>query len=392
MGPRRALAAANRRLDTLAAGTPAHRDRYVDFLRVVAIGVVVVWHWSLSVLYWSDGRFVMPNPIHTVPGAWLATWLLQVVPVFFIVGGYANSAAWWAARREGRGVTGYLAARLRRLLVPVGWFVAVWVGFEAVARLAVPGYPGVLDYGAIVFTPLWFLAAYLWVVLLTPLTATAHRRARWLTVGVLAAAVVVADLVRFGLDLAAAGWVNTALVWVLVHQLGYFYRDGTLARLGRWAAVGLVATALLGLAGLTSLEAYPRSMVAAVGQPRSNIFPTTATIVLVSVLQLGLVILVRAPVTRWLRRPGAWKPVVAANAVILTVFLWHMTALLVVLATLRAFDIPLRTQPTGAWWSERPFWLVAPLLVLAVLVAAFGRFEWAATRGSRMPGTMTRGG
>jgi hypothetical protein len=209
---------------------------------------------------------------------------------------------------------------------------------------------------------------------------------------VLAAAVADADLVRFGLDLAAAGWVNTALVWVLVHQLGYFYRDGTLARLGRWAAVGLVVTALLGLAGLTSLEAYPRSMVAAVGQPRSNIFPTTATIVLVSVLQLGLVILVRAPVTRWLRRPGAWKPVVAANAVILTVFLWHMTALLVVLATLRAFDIPLRTQPTGAWWSERPFWLVAPLLVLAVLVAAFGRFEWAATRGSRMPGTMTRGG
>jgi uncharacterized membrane protein len=327
-----------------------------------------------------------------VPGAWLATWLLQVVTVFFVVGGYANSAAWWAARREGRGVTGYLGARLRRLLVPVGWFVAVWAGFEAVAHLAVPGYPGVLAYGAIVFTPLWFVAAYLWVVLLTPLTATAHRRAPWLTLGALATGVVVGDLARFGLDLAAAGWVNSALVWVLVHQFGYFYRDGTLTRLGGWAAAALVTAALLGLAGLTSLDAYPRSMVAAVGQARSNIFPTTATIALVSILQLGVIVLVRAPVTRWLRRPGVWKPVVAANAVILTGFLWHMTALLFVLATLRALDVPLRTQPSAGWWAERPFWLLAPLVVLAVLVAVFGRFEWAATRGSRVPGTMTRGG
>jgi hypothetical protein len=30
----------------------------------------------------------MPNPIHVVPGGWLATWLLQVMPVFFLVGGY----------------------------------------------------------------------------------------------------------------------------------------------------------------------------------------------------------------------------------------------------------------------------------------------------------------
>ena len=84
------------RLDTLVDRTPPERDRYVDLLRVVAIGVVVVWHWSLSVLYYSEsaGRWVMPNPIHAVPGAWAATWLLQIVPVFFLVGGYANLAAW----------------------------------------------------------------------------------------------------------------------------------------------------------------------------------------------------------------------------------------------------------------------------------------------------------
>jgi hypothetical protein len=376
----------------MVANTPADRDRYVDLLRVVAIGVVVVWHWALSILQWEDDHWAMPNPISEVPGGWLATWLLQIVTVFFIVGGYANSAAWWAAQRDGRGVAGYLAARLRRLLIPIGVYLGVWTAFEVVALLAIPGYPGVLTYGRILFTPLWFIAAYVWVVLLTPLTATAHARARWLTIGMLAAAVVLADLGRFGAGVTGLGWVNTALVWVLIHQLGYFYRDGALTRVGRTGAAALAGGAAAALAVLTSLAAYPRSMVATVGQDRSNILPTTISIALVALLQLGVIMLVREPVTRWLRRPRAWKPVVAGNAVILTVFLWHMTALLIVLALLRALGVGLRTEPTAAWWSERPFWVVAPALVLAVLVAVFGRFEWAAGRGLPGVGRMARGG
>jgi hypothetical protein len=365
----------DRRLDALVARTPPRRDRYVDLLRVVAIGVVVLWHWSLSILHWSGDRWAMPNPISEVPGGWLATWPLQIVTVFFVVGGYANAAAWSAALRDGQGLAGYYSARLRRLLVPIGVYVAVWAAFEAVAFIAVPDYPGVLRYGWIVFTPLWFGLAYVWVVLLAPLTATAHAHARWLTLAGLAGAVVLVDLGRFGAGVGWLGWVNTALVWVLVHQLGYLYRDGTFARLGRAGGVGLVAAGVAALAVLTSLDAYPRSMVSTVGQERSNILPTTVTIVVVTLLQLGLVLLVREPVTRWLRRPRAWKPVVAGNAVIMTVFLWHMTAVLVVLTVLRALGVDLPTEPTAAWWAERPFWVVAPALVLVVLVAIFGRFE-----------------
>jgi hypothetical protein len=381
MGARQALRTANRRLDALVADTPAYRDRYVDLLRVVAIGVVIAWHWSLSVLHWSGDRWVMPNPIHQVPGSWLATWLLQVVPVFFMVGGYANSAAWWAAQRDGTGLAGYYRTRLRRLLVPIGVFVLAWAGFELAAHLVVPGYRGVLSYGWIVFTPLWFLVAYLWVVLLTPLTASAHARARWLTAGGLAGAVGLADLGRFAADLALLGWLNTALVWVLIHQVGYFYRDGTLARLGRPGALGLVAAGVVGLALLTRLPVYPPSMVATVGQERSNILPTTATVALVALVQLGVVMAVREPVARWLRRPRVWKPVLAANSVILTGFLWHMTALLLVLAAVRAAGVDLDSEPTARWWLARPLWLAGPALVLAALVLIFGGFE--ATRRRR---------
>jgi hypothetical protein len=291
------------------------------------------------------------------------------------VGGYANGAALWAAQRDGRGLSGYYSARLRRLLIPIGVFLAFWLVFEAVAHLLVGDYPGVHRYAVILFTPLWFIAAYVWVVLLTPLTATAHARYPWLSLGLLAGVLVAADLGQFAAGIPALGWVNTALVWVFIHQLGYFYRDGTLEGAGRRGAVGLVVAGVLLLVALTWMAAYPRSMVATVGQEHSNLLPTTLPIAVMSLLQLGVIMLVRAPVTRWLRRPRVWKVVVAANSVVLTVFLWHMTALLVVLAVLRALDVDLLTEPTAVWWLQRPLWVLAPAVVLATLVAVFGRFE-----------------
>ena len=61
------------------------------------------WHWTFSITHWHDGRLVMPNPIADVPGLWAATWVLQVMPVFFFVGGYANLAGWQATERDGTG-------------------------------------------------------------------------------------------------------------------------------------------------------------------------------------------------------------------------------------------------------------------------------------------------
>ena len=50
---------------------------------------------------------------------------------------------------------------------------------------------------------------------------------------------------------------------------------------------------------------------------------------------------------------------------------WLVGAALVVLALLRALGIELRPEPTAVWWSQRPFWAVAPALFLLVLVAIF---------------------
>ena len=79
-----------RTADRVAAATPAERDRFADLLRVASIVVVVAGHWLMAVVGWRGGRVEAGNAIALAPGLWLATWLLQVMPLFFFVGGLAN--------------------------------------------------------------------------------------------------------------------------------------------------------------------------------------------------------------------------------------------------------------------------------------------------------------
>lgn len=367
-----------RRVMETAETTPPNRNRMVDLVRAVAIVVVVVWHWALSVTHRDGaGALVMPNPIAQVPFGWVPTWLLQVMPLFFVVGGYANLASWDGARRDGLRTARFLLRRARRLLLPTAVFLLVWLATDVALRVLVPSYRGVLATALVVFVPLWFLAAYLWVLVLVPVTARLHRRLGVLVLTVLGAIVVLGDLVRFRLGIAEAGWVNTALVWVYAHQLGYFWRDGDCSPPRRAAA--LTVGGLTGLAVATSLAVYPRSMVAVPGE-LSHMYPTTAVVAVLGTFQTGIVLLLAPALSRWLRRPGPWRVVIALNGVILTVFLWHMTALLVVIVAVEALAGPLPPQPTGAWWLQRPFWLLAPALVLAGLLAVFARVELARPR------------
>src|SRR5688572_14350931 len=84
----------------LASATPSTRDRYVDFLRVVSIGVVVLGHWLMAAVEYRDGSgFGGGNLLQLQPSVQWLTWLFQVMPVFFLVGGFSNAASWTSARR-----------------------------------------------------------------------------------------------------------------------------------------------------------------------------------------------------------------------------------------------------------------------------------------------------
>ena len=95
-------------LKELAAATPASRDRYVDFLRAASIAGVVFGHWFIAIIFWDHGVIGVHSAIGVTSGLWLATWLFQVIPIFFFVGGFANFVAYRAFREQGRSTASFL--------------------------------------------------------------------------------------------------------------------------------------------------------------------------------------------------------------------------------------------------------------------------------------------
>ncbi|MFN8041024.1 MAG: acyltransferase [Acidimicrobiales bacterium] len=368
-------------IGSLVDATPAARDRYVDFLRAVSILVVIAWHWVFSITQWNDGALAMPNPISDVPGLWLATWLLQIMPVFFFVGGYANLAAFEAVERGGGRWAAFARTRLRRLLAPIGVFVGLWAVADGIGRAFWPGYRSVLSWGMVVFVPLWFLGVYVAVVLLAPFTIRLHRAGRELALVGLGAGIALAELARFRFGVEAAGLVGSALVWVFAHQLGYFWRDGTLVRCSRRLLASMAVGAVTVLVVLTNLGPYPRSMVSE-RTGGSNMFPTTACIAALAVLQIAVVLLLRPSANRWLAGRRPWSATVAVNAVAMTLFTWHMTALVAAIGVYQLVGGELLRDATGGWWLQRPLWLGLPAVFLGVLLAVFARFELPGRRGS----------
>ena len=84
------------------------------------------------------------------------------------------------------------------------------------------------------------------------------------------------------------------------------------------------------LALLVGFAGYPTSMITVPGEAVSNSRPPSLALLALGVFQLGLVLSVEAPVRRWLERVGPWTATVLVNGTIMTLYLWHVTALVLV--------------------------------------------------------------
>ena len=358
-----------------AEATPAHRDRYVDLLRAVAIAAVVTGHW-LVVHVTDEGGGLSGVSVLDV-AAWTRplTWLFQVMPVFFLVGGYANAASLASYLRRGGSAAGWTLRRTDRLVRPTTTLLAVLVAAALAARAA-----GVdarlVGLGVwLAGIPLWFLVAYLAAVVLTPVMYGLHRRFGLAVPVVLAALVGVGDLARFTPGVPWVGEANYLLAWLAVHQLGIAWREGALPD-RRGVALPLALLGFAALVGLTVAGPYPVSMVQAAGTEIQNTAPPTLALLALAVTQTGLALLCHRAGNRWLRRPRPWTAVVAVNSVIMTMFLWHMTAVVLGALALHAAGLLPHVPPgSAAWVALRLPWLAVLAVFLAALVAVFGRVE-----------------
>ena len=357
----------------LAAATPAGRDRYVDLLRVVSLAVVIGGHWLMAVpVTGPDGSIRVTNLLALLPELRPVTWLLQVMPVFFLVGGFAHATALTSIRRRGGGYADFARSRTARLLRPAAVFLAVWLVLALGAALAGQDHGLVRVALRTAVQPLWFLAVYLGLIALTPVMWRLHRRYGARVPVVLLAVAAGVDVLRFtGHPRVAV--LNLLVVWAGVHQLGFFYADGTLPRGGRRLALLLGGGGLGAVLLLTSVGPYPVSMVGVPGEAVSNMSPPTVALAAHAVWLIGLVLLLRGPAVRLLGRARVWRAVVAANGLAMTAFLWHLTAAFVVLVAFRG--VPAGTPGSAGWWTTRPLWVAAAALVTALLMVVFRRFD-----------------
>jgi fucose 4-O-acetylase-like acetyltransferase len=358
----------------LDAATPSTRNRYVDLLRFVSIAVVVLGHWLIAVLGFREGEFVGENLLEIFPDAQFATWLFQVMPIFFLVGGYTNALSWESATRRGESYGDWLVARYTRLLRPALVFVAFWTILPMIAVwIALPSSMALVG-GREVSLPLWFLSIYVLVIAAVPGLLALHRRYGVAIPVALTVGTVLADIAHYGLDQSWIAVVNYGFVWLAVLELGFLWRDGALTE-RRWLPWAMVGTGLSLVVALVSWFDYPIAMITLSKADRSNAFPPSLALLALGVAQTGAVLLLEGAANRWLRSPRVWFVVAMANAMIMTFYLWNMSA--VVLAAVLVFPTGVAPQPeplSAAWWGLRPAWI--GVCAICLLPFLFG-FRWA---------------
>jgi surface polysaccharide O-acyltransferase-like enzyme len=375
-----------------AANTAESRNRCVDFLRALSIIAVITGHWLVTAVFLEDGQVYVSNLlVHQEWSKWL-TWVFQVMPIFFLVGGYSNGVSWSSSLSKGKSYQDWLKGRLERLIGPVipllvAWGIIVGLGtlFASEAEsFKVLGHAGdFVDKPAVelasqlAIVPTWFLAVYMLVVLLAPVTHAAWLRfglhSFWMFVG----AAVLVDFLTFRTGSEQVGYLNFIFIWFAIHQLGYAWREGKLEGLQKSLSWGLGGLVLLVCLTNLDLFPYPVHMAGNPGDGISNSFPPKLPMLALGLAQCGVLLSLERPIRQWLKNSRPWTLTIIINGMIMTIYLWHFTALtLIVGAAWKFGDLGLTTDAgSGAWWAARPVWFACFVAALAALAMIFGRFE-----------------
>lgn len=361
--------------DGTSAPPSGDRDRFIDFVRAFSLLIVVAWHWIFTIIVWrADGPHAT-NPIGFTRGLFVLTWLFQVMPLFFFVGGYAHTEAWEAGRDRGRFRTTVAFAwyRVKHLARPALFLAFGWwlLGNVAVFLWDVDGVPRAVR---LILSPLWFIIVYLLLIVLFPVTYWLHERFGALVLVWGVGLSVLIDVSRFAHDVAWAGWLNMIVVWATCHQLGYFWEE--LVAAGRRVAWGLMWMGLFALAALVGSNMYPGSMVGVPGDKFSNMAPPTICILALLMFQAGVALLLRPWVLHQLETSHRWATVSdVINRFSLPLFLFHSTGM-ALWAAFTYFVLEneqTRTGPDLEWWITRPFAFLGPLLFTLPIIFLLGR-------------------
>lgn len=351
---------------------PAARDTGIDLVRALCLLAILVLHGlQVSATVGEAGPVL---EYATRGAAWYppVTWALQVMPVFFVIGGFAGLVAHRRSLARGGTATAFVAGRVHRLLLPA--VVTIGVVGLGLALLAGAGAPAELvrEIGLRYSEPLWFLGVFLACQALLPAQLALHARAPWALFAGLAGAAVGIDLLRGATGLDAIGYANLAAVWLALQQLGFLLADGYLDRLSVSVrrAAGIAAVAVLVL--VIAAGPWSADLIA-------HMNPPTTALLLVGLAQTLLISLLRGPLTALSERPGVAACTRFVTAHSMTIYLWNLPVLLLAAgasAQVAMLHAGLLLEPSGlAWWMTRPAWLLGTVLATGGVAWLLGGIE-----------------
>jgi len=370
----------------------AHRDLTLDLARVFCVVVVVFVHLALV----GVGRNADGSPFFVAPTegtAWInpATWVAEIMPLFFVIGGFAARVGWASTRAKGGGAGDFVRARLRRLArpaLPLYTFLAL--GFGTATLLGVDS--ALLKAVAIpVGSVLWFLGAFMLVQALAPWMIRLHERAPWLTLWGLLAAALVTDAVRlvvgiwwlglgrvhpdgYGIGDELFGLPNIAFVWLFCQQLGFAMKDGWFAARSKAQLVGLLVLGYAGVGAMVYFGDYSASML-------SNQWPPTLPLAALGLAQAALLTLLHRPLTRLMSKRWAQATVFLVGSRLMSIYLWHVPVIVALTGLQLLLPLPMPNPGSGIWWATRPLMLILVLACVWLISLATARLELSDVHG-----------
>lgn len=305
----------------VAAQTPTGRDRAIDVIRIVSLLGVVFGHTVMATSMIAGGVLVWDNLLTTSTFFQALTWIFQIMPLFFFAGAAACVQSW----RPGGSWGGWLMKRCTRLYRPVFYYLAFWAVALIALRQILP--PHVYDpVAGVSIQLLWFLGAYVLVLATVPMLyrITTARRLVFSVAG-LYAFVAIVDVLRLHTSgTALIGYLNMA-AWVVPGMFGVAYRRGLLT------TRAALNTGLLMLGvnlALVWVGPYELSLVGIEGQRLANMAPPSLLMAGHAIMMCALVTAAAPAIARWAQRPRVWWLTAIGNSGAMTLYLWHMPALL----------------------------------------------------------------
>ncbi|MGW8429521.1 acyltransferase family protein [Curtobacterium citreum] len=351
---------------TLVRQAIAQRDLVVDLVRTACVVLVVVVHITMVGVAVGPDGIAVTSPLQEAPWYVAATWVGQVMPLFFVVGGFASAVGWRSTVARGGGARDFVATRLVRLFRPaIPLFLVLAVALGTATALGTP--PELL--GEVAFgigSPLWFLAAYGITQCCVPLMARLHARAPWRTLGALLVLAAAVDAVRFATGVAEVGLLNLGPVWLFAQQLGFLWADGWFARRSRLVLVGGAVAGYVALVPLTSVGLWAPDML-------QDLNPPMLPLAFLAVAQACLVQLVHGPLSRLMRTRGAQAAVFVVGRDGMVVYLWHLPLFIALNGIALLLGAPFPEPGSAVWWATRP---VALVVVLAVAIGTARVLRW----------------